>query len=179
MSPDKFHDHLDTCAQCRESPFDLCVAGANLLQVAAEGLPPRQPSKPFNFAPDPYGGPIRFSGSPPPPFYLHNREPRPQNIPIRTELGREIREAFTKPAADTSADYSLLEKRVMDTLNADADRPYVTDVKVSTEAYVCAECGCETNTSMYKPCTACGSVKVVLLSLVEKLFGKNWRECFK
>lgn len=168
-NPDIFHAHLDKCAQCREHPFDLCVEGAKLLREAAIGLPLRQASKPFNFAPDHFGGPIQFVGPPLPPFYLHNREPRPQNIPIRTELGKEIRNAFVQGAtADmATADLSAVEARVMAAFGA-------TD-----GTFVCAECGCETNTSMEKPCVACGSVKVVLLSLVEQLFGKNWRECFK
>jgi hypothetical protein len=29
-----FEAHLDACAQCREHPFDLCPAGANLLMLA-------------------------------------------------------------------------------------------------------------------------------------------------
>jgi hypothetical protein len=112
LNPDIFHAHLDACTQCREHPFDLCGAGAILLQQAAEGLP------------------------------------------VRRTVGEICYEA------------------------ADSKHP-VTDTKVNTEMYVCANCGCETNTSMDKPCTACGSVKVVLLGLVEKLFGKNWRECFR
>lgn len=27
-----FDEHLDECAQCREHPFDLCPAGASLLE---------------------------------------------------------------------------------------------------------------------------------------------------
>ena len=170
-NPDIFHAHLDACAQCREHPFDLCKEGAGLLKLAAEGLPPRQPSKPmpnFGIPYDPFT-PIRFAGPVPGPFYLHNREPRPQNIPIRTELGKEIRNAFTGPPGSTmiATDYSALEMRIAAALSA----------KEGT--FVCAECGCETNTSMEKPCVKCGSVKVVLLDLVEQLFGKNWRECFK
>jgi hypothetical protein len=168
-NPDIFHAHLDKCAQCREHPFDLCKEGAGLLREAAYGLPLRQASKPFNFAPDHFGGPIRFVGDPPPSFYLHKREPHMQNIPIRTELGKEIRKAFTAEAPGTlvDADYSAVELRVLAAMTT------------TNGKFVCAECGCETNTSMSKPCVACGSVKVVLLALVENLFGKNWRECFK
>jgi hypothetical protein len=142
-NPDIFHAHLDECAQCREHPFDLCSAGAVLLRVAAEGLPP--------------------TGR------LNTREPRLQNIPIRTELGKEIRSAFTGPPGSVmmGTDFSALEMRIAAAFNT----------KEGT--FVCAECGCETNTSMEKPCVACGSVKVVLLSMVETLFGKNWRDCFR
>lgn len=31
-----FHAHLDSCRQCREKPFGLCVEGAVLLQKVAE-----------------------------------------------------------------------------------------------------------------------------------------------
>lgn len=95
--------------------------------------------------------------------------PRMQNIPIHTELGTEIRNAFVGPPGTVmvATDFSALEMKVAAMMGA-------TEGK-----FVCAECGCETNTSMEKPCTACGSVKVVLLSLVEQLFGENWRECFK
>ncbi len=33
---DRFHDHLDKCERCRERPFDLCSAGAVLIQAAAK-----------------------------------------------------------------------------------------------------------------------------------------------
>jgi hypothetical protein len=36
---DKFHHHLDICAQCRNHPFDLCPEGAGLLKYAATGKP--------------------------------------------------------------------------------------------------------------------------------------------
>ena len=29
----KFHDHLDTCKQCRENPFGLCIVGEELLKA--------------------------------------------------------------------------------------------------------------------------------------------------
>jgi hypothetical protein len=32
---DKFHEHLDACAQCRVYPFQLCSTGAQLLEKAA------------------------------------------------------------------------------------------------------------------------------------------------
>ena len=34
---DKFHAHLDICAQCRNHPFGLCATGAKLLKEAAAG----------------------------------------------------------------------------------------------------------------------------------------------
>lgn len=140
--PDIFHAHLDVCAQCREHPFDLCPAGAVLLREAALGLSPTGRAQ---------------------------RGPRLQNIPVKTELGRQLCDAFVgKPGeAFVGVDFSALEMRVLAAMST-------TEGK-----FVCAECGCETNTSMGKPCVACGSVRVVLLSLVEQLFGKNWRECFK
>ena len=145
MGIDEFHAHLDACKQCREHPFDLCVVGGRLLVESA--------------------GPSR-------PFSMSSRvatEPALQNIPIRTELGKQIREAFTGPPGSVmvATDFSAVEMRVAAALNAGAGN------------YVCAECGCETNTSMQKPCTACGSIRVVTLSVVENLFGKNWRDCFK
>lgn len=32
-----FHAHLDQCAQCREQPFNLCDAGARLLELGGRG----------------------------------------------------------------------------------------------------------------------------------------------
>lgn len=140
MSIDKFHDHLDACKQCRENPHDLCASGGNLLVEAATALPQtgRIPS-----------------------------QPQPQNIPIHTDLGRQITEAFRGRSPLVTADYSTTELRVLKTLD---DTP---------KRLVCADCGSETNTSMTKPCTTCGSFRVVLLSFVEQHFGLNWRDAFK
>lgn len=33
----QFHKHLDECSQCRNHPFNLCLAGAKLLKYAATG----------------------------------------------------------------------------------------------------------------------------------------------
>jgi hypothetical protein len=44
---------------------------------------------------------------------------------------------------------------------------------------VCAQCGCETNVSMTALCQECGSCRVVLQSVVEDLFGANWRDFFR
>lgn len=30
---DRFHAHLDECAQCMKNPFDLCPTGAELIQA--------------------------------------------------------------------------------------------------------------------------------------------------
>jgi len=34
----KFHAHLDVCAQCREHPFNLCLEGHSILMDAIQGL---------------------------------------------------------------------------------------------------------------------------------------------
>jgi protein-arginine kinase activator protein McsA len=52
---------------------------------------------------------------------------------------------------------------------------HMSDEKREHE-YVCAECGTERDDM--KPCEKqdCKSVRVVLISVVEGLFGKDWRE---
>jgi DNA polymerase-1 len=52
---------------------------------------------------------------------LSSRDPNLQNIPIRTELGREIRKAFVAPPGHVilSADYSQVELRVLAHLSGD------------------------------------------------------------
>lgn len=37
MTPvERFHAHLDECAQCEKQPFDLCAIGARLIRLAAD-----------------------------------------------------------------------------------------------------------------------------------------------
>jgi predicted nucleic acid-binding Zn ribbon protein len=43
--------------------------------------------------------------------------------------------------------------------------------------YVCSKCGHEQD-SMDRPCDACGSVRVVLVSVIAELFGSAWRSTF-
>jgi DNA polymerase I len=55
---------------------------------------------------------------------LSSNNPNLQNIPIRTERGREIRKAFTVPHSDlviAAADYSQIELRIMAHLSSDAN----------------------------------------------------------
>jgi hypothetical protein len=38
--PNKFHDHLDVCSQCRNQPLNLCPIGfAFLKEEALKGIP--------------------------------------------------------------------------------------------------------------------------------------------
>lgn len=37
---DPFHKHLDSCAQCRSKPFNLCAVGAAALRQAVSALVP-------------------------------------------------------------------------------------------------------------------------------------------
>jgi DNA polymerase-1 len=54
---------------------------------------------------------------------LSSTNPNLQNVPVRTELGRQIRRAFVAPAPDRvllAADYSQIELRIMAHLSGDA-----------------------------------------------------------
>jgi DNA-directed RNA polymerase subunit RPC12/RpoP len=92
-------------------------------------------------------------------------EPNLQNIPVRSELGREIREAITPlPKAKASADYTEAEKRIAEGLDEEKE-------------WVCADCGREYAEGHL--CRYCGSVRVVLKSVVADLFGPDWRKAFE
>ena len=110
MDPiEKFHAHLDLCAQCREHPFDLCEAGGRLL-VATAG-----PSKPFSMGSTVTGRPVS--------------EPRLQNIPIHTELGNLIREALQPKPGETfiAANYASIEMRMYHEFGGEHDTHEVKD----------------------------------------------------
>jgi len=74
---------------------------------------------------------------------LNSTDPNLQNIPIRTELGREIRKAFVSPDDKhvlLSADYSQIELRVIAALSGDAGMLEAfnagTDIHATTAAKV-------------------------------------------
>ena len=53
---------------------------------------------------------------------LSSINPNLQNIPVRSDLGRQIRKAFVAPSADRvllAADYSQIELRIMAHLSGD------------------------------------------------------------
>jgi hypothetical protein len=66
------------------------------------------------------------------------RAPRIQNIPVRTEEGRELREALTSRTPKLNIDYSEIERRIMERINKkktddaglDELREWVTNVCV-------------------------------------------------
>lgn len=37
-----YHQHLETCAQCRENPFGMCPEGDRTLRLAVEQGTPRE-----------------------------------------------------------------------------------------------------------------------------------------
>ncbi|SMF33884.1 DNA polymerase I [Pseudobacteriovorax antillogorgiicola] len=68
---------------------------------------------------------------------LSSSEPNLQNIPIRTPLGRRVREAFRSPEEDwvmVSADYSQIELRVLASLSKDENlkQAFVDDADIHT-----------------------------------------------
>jgi hypothetical protein len=85
---DKFHQHLDVCAKCASEPLNPCAEGTKLIEETAKALPDTG---------------------------RQSTEPALQNIPIRTELGWSIREAFKAPGdrVTISPNYAQIEMRVM------------------------------------------------------------------
>ena len=68
---------------------------------------------------------------------LSSSDPNFQNIPVRTEIGREIRKAFIPQQSGwqlLSADYSQIELRIMAHLSGDAElvRAFAEDVDIHT-----------------------------------------------
>lgn len=53
--------------------------------------------------------------------------PRLQNIPVRTEVGRRVREAFTGKGPVISCNYSQIELRVLATLKAEEQAEQVLE----------------------------------------------------
>ena len=39
---DKFHEHLNSCQQCENQPFNLCPTGHKLLEEAAQKIEPNK-----------------------------------------------------------------------------------------------------------------------------------------
>lgn len=78
---------------------------------------------------------------------LSSSDPNLQNIPIRTELGREIRRAFTASPGNVliSADYSQIELRILAHITGDAEmvRAFQNDEDIHTHTatllYGCPE----------------------------------------
>lgn len=105
MDPiEKFHAHLDLCEQCREHPFDLCVAGAQLL-VATAG-----PSKPFSMS-------ATVTGRLP-------TAPRFQSMEPKTEFGKAVRDAAERSRLGGAIraldiDFSALERQMLHEFHKD------------------------------------------------------------
>jgi DNA polymerase-1 len=73
---------------------------------------------------------------------LSSSNPNLQNIPIRTELGRQIRAAFIPSAKDRviiSADYSQIELRVLAHLSGDANLKKAFEKNEDIHAYTAAQ----------------------------------------
>lgn len=138
---DVFHAHLDVCQRCREHPFNLCPVGAPLLMqagsAAAERLGGGGPSKPYSMGtevqeacdcdhePDEeHKANCEFWSV---PVTGRSSVPRMQNIPVRTELGKQIREAFIRPLKDdvrfVALSTNALEHRVHAALHAHEKKP--------------------------------------------------------
>lgn len=62
----------------------------------------------------------------------------------------------------------------------DEAEEFFTPTPVPTPAcgHVCADCGLETHLQN-GPCARCRGYRIVLISMVEKLFGADWRSAFE
>jgi DNA polymerase-1 len=73
---------------------------------------------------------------------LSSSDPNLQNIPIRTELGRQIRQAFRAGKADwqiLAADYSQIELRILAHFSSDAELQRAFQVDRDIHSYVAAQ----------------------------------------
>jgi rubrerythrin len=171
-----FHEHLDGCKQCRDHPFELCKFGEALLIAAAK-------EDPFDLSK--LGETLTKNDTPDLVIGLHKNKHvtctgRATNDPCPLcEAGNKPKkQSFVlvkereKQSGFVHIDYSAIEMRVM-AMAAEAakNRP--------EPEFLCAECGCETNTTMDAPCTACGSRRVALFSVLKPHLGPDWRETLK
>jgi hypothetical protein len=69
----------------------------------------------------------------------------------------------------------VVPKDVYDRIMPKEPEPMPEPVK---NDYACADCGTEKDT-MKGTCDKCGSVRIILISVIEEHFGKDWRDNFE